>query len=105
MATIKSDKYNVTTRRDIKDANARMQRYFAMLTRKNGATGREMMEDVGGFTPHNSWSLSFLAERYGFDHYYVTQSGRGVVHQMVKKGTRPTIEGDAIPTKGKAKSK
>src|SRR4051812_37317244 len=85
------DRYLVTRVISPKDASTdRMKTYLRLLQRKNGATGREMMEYVGGKTPHNSWSLSYIATRYGFHLYSAPIEGRGLVHQFCKPGQAPT---------------
>jgi hypothetical protein len=36
------------------------------LQAKNGLTAAKLLEKAGGVTPHNSWSLQRIADRFGF---------------------------------------
>lgn len=36
------------------------------LQNKHGLTAQELLAETGGTTPHNSWSLQRIADRFGF---------------------------------------
>jgi hypothetical protein len=75
-----------------------------VLQHKDGYTAQELLAETGGTTPHNSYSLQLIADRFGYD--FVSHKGSeyedGLMrYRFVRKAARKAV---STRRAGKAKA-